>query len=205
MNTQAKNHFVEDALVFCKNILDNYDSPVLLLPTETVYGLFCNYDDPEAKNKIFEMKNRDKNKRLQLIAPNVNCLEKHGVDITMEVELLIQKFCPGPITIISNTLNNHTEKTIGFRIPNSPFLLNLMRKTKLSLAATSANISGDPPASSIHEALEMLKYPPDAVVDAGILNGEPSTVVDMTGSNPLILREGPISMLQIKETLCLQD
>jgi L-threonylcarbamoyladenylate synthase len=195
-----------DALIFCANILQNYDSPVLLLPTETVYGLFCKYNDEIAIEKIFSMKQREKSKRLQLIVPDIDALQDTGAIITDEVKIVAEKLCPGPLTIIVNSKNNSSEKTIGFRIPDYPFLLKLMQKTNLILSATSANISGGAPATTVAEALDILEFSPDAVVDAGaVTDGKASTVVDMTGSEPKVLREGPISLRKIEEALsCLQ-
>ena len=195
------------ALNLCANILQNFENPVLLLPTETVYGLFCRYGDWKAAEKIFEMKQREKNKQLQVIVPDIDSLKSTGAVITDKVKVIAEKFCPGPLTIIVNTENSSPEKTIGFRIPDYPFLLRLMQKTSLILSATSANISGTAPASTVADALNMLEFPPDAVVDAGaITDGKASTVVDMTGPEPEILREGPVSLLEIKEALsCLQD
>ena len=178
---------------------------VLLMPTETVYGLFCRWDDELGKQRILEIKSREPEKPFQMIAPNSQCLEQYNIKITKQIQCLIDKFCPGPLTIIANTDNSLNKKeTIGFRIPAFPFLISIMEKTNSCLAATSANVSGVPPIKTIEEAMENLEIHPDLIIDAGKIDGQASTVVDMTAETIKILREGPITESEIKESLCSQ-
>jgi L-threonylcarbamoyladenylate synthase len=196
----------KDAIDLCVNCLAKQGS-VLLLPTETVYGLFCRWDDEVAKNKILNMKKRDGNKPFQMIIPNINALKNTNINITKNIQILVDKFCPGPITIIANLNTNKDSQTntIGFRIPAFSFLISLMNHAQCSLAATSANLSGNPPAQTVEDAINVLEGSPDLVVNADEISGDPSTVVDMTTNSFKILRHGPISEIEIMEALCLQD
>ena len=183
------------------------EGSVLLMPTETVYGLFCRWDDELGKQRILDIKGRDPKKPFQMIAPNSECLKQFDIQITKQIQCIIDKFCPGPLTIIANTSNNTGTKqeTIGFRIPAFPFLVSIMDKANCCLAATSANVSGASPIQTIEDAMENLEIHPDVIIDAGKIDGQASTVVDMTTEKIKILRPGPISESEIKETLCSLD
>jgi L-threonylcarbamoyladenylate synthase len=171
---------------------------VLLLPTETVYGLMCNWDDLEARDKIRAMKEREAKKPFQMLAPSLDSLIEYGLEISDDIAKMVDKHCPGALTIIANSAKHRVDDidTVGFRIPNYPFLLDLMNESGMLLAATSANIAKAPPAVTIAEALDALNGEPNVAVNAGEIVGLASTVVDMTGSEIKVLREGAI---------CLQD
>ena len=183
------------------------DGSVLLMPTETVYGLFCRWDDELGKQKILDIKNRDSKKPFQMITPDSQCLKKYNIQITKQIQCIVDKFCPGPLTIIANILNNDDNKqeTIGFRIPAFPFLISIMEKANICLAATSANVSGASPIQTIEDAMENLKIHPDLIINAGRIDGQASTIVDMTAETIKILRPGPISESEVKEALCSLD
>lgn len=177
----------------------NYSGSVLLLPTETVYGLACRWDDESARKRMCSLKNRDAEKPFQMLTYDLNEAVKYGIRLGPKVKTLVDHFCPGPITII---VKNSDGGTIGFRIPKHPFLLNLLKICGFPLAATSANISGNFPAKTIAAALKDINGEPDLVVDEGEISGsQASTVVDITGSSFRILRQGPISETQIREVL----
>lgn len=173
---------------------------VILIPTETVYGLACRWDDTAARERIYRMKMRDERKPLAMFAANLDALRQAGVILTGTPELLAAHFCPGPITIIAP---NRDSSTTGFRIPDYPLVQALMTALKFPLATTSANLSGQPNALSPTQALAELTEEPDLVIDAGMLarDAQPSTVVDATTLKPRILREGPISQQMIEDAL----
>ena len=182
------------------------DGSVILMPTETVYGLFCRWDDELGKKKILQIKSRDPEKPFQMIAPNSQFLEQYNIQITRQIQCVINKFYPGPLTVIANTNNSENNKeTIGFRIPAFPFLISIMNKANCCLAATSANLSGHPPIQTIEDAMENLETYPDLIIDAGKIDGQASTVLDMTTDTIKILRKGPVTENEIKESLCLLD
>lgn len=168
---------------------------VLLLPTETVYGLMCDWQDKKARKRILKMKSREPQKPFQMLAPDIESIDDYGVEITADIKKVVGQFCPGPVTIIANLQKVDKEgmKTVGFRIPAYPFLLDLMKESGKLFAATSANLAGDAPATSIAGALNVLEEQPDVAVDAGKIEGDASTVIDMTGKGAKILRQGPVN------------
>jgi L-threonylcarbamoyladenylate synthase len=173
---------------------------VLLLPTETVYGLACRHDDSLARKRIYELKDREKNKPLQIFIPDIDSLPEIGVELEGAAAKLAETFCPGPITIV--TQDSSGGKT-GFRIPAHPFVLELLKIFKTPLAATSANRSGQAAALSLKEALEDICGEPDIAVDGGELHPEAqaSTVVDVSDEEIKILRPGPITQEMINAVL----
>ena len=124
----------------CAEILNRKGS-VLLLPTETVYGFMCRWDDSEARDRIFKMKKRSSDKPFQMLASSIAQAEKEGLIFDGEAWKIARKFFPGPLTLI---VENRNGGTTGLRIPNHPLMLKLILKINSPLAATSANISGEP-------------------------------------------------------------
>lgn len=161
---------------------------VLLVPTETVYGLICKADDTAAIDRIYRMKHRDSAKQLGCFASTADQLQLKQDD---RVQMLIDKYCPGAITIVAARKDG---STVGFRIPDHPFLQELLNRTGLVLAQTSANRSGRPNALTVDEALAELTENPDIVVDAGPIpaDAQASTVVDASGPELRILRQGKL-------------
>lgn len=165
---------------------------VALVPTETVYGLVARVGDEEAFKKIFELKQRSAAKVLGWFAADPKELEEYGVLLQGTPEKLIAKYCPGPITIIAPMKDG---KTLGFRSPAHPFLRELLKHTG-PLYQTSANLSGQPDPKDVQSALEELSGAPDIAVNGGRLpeNACGSTVVDATGSEIKILRQGALEV-----------
>ena len=172
---------------------------VLLLPTETVYGLVCRWDDENAQKRIFRIKGRNENKPFQMMLSSIEQLKNLRVNVFSNAKKLTKAFCPGPITI----LIPHNGAKIGYRIPDHPFFQDILSAVGEPLAATSANLSGEPVALSVSAATANLKGVVDIVVDAGVLpaNVKASTVVDLTEDSFSIIRNGPITEQQIKRAL----
>lgn len=173
---------------------------VALVPTETVYGLVCRWDDRAAIEKIYDLKQRSETKPLALFVASSDQLDPAEVILTPTALRLTEAFCPGPITLI---VANREGKTTGFRIPDHPLIHQLLRQTGFPLASTSANRSGRPNALNIEQALAELNGEPDVVIDAGPLpaDARASTVIDVSGPDWKILREGPITAADITAAL----
>lgn len=171
---------------------------VALIPTETVYGLACEWNDSNAIGKIKEMKGRTEEKPLQMLAESIDMAEKNGVELNNRQRRLVEKLTPGPITFVAKH-KNIADSSIGFRIPDNDLVRKTIAILATPLAATSANKTGQLPATTVENALESLYSHPDIVVDAGIIQGQPSTVVDIRGNSPLILRKGPVSLKEIEK------
>lgn len=166
---------------------------VILVPTETVYGLICRAGDADAVRRIYELKDRDFSKPLGWFVADWRSLDAAGVQIQGLPAELAKKYCPGPITIIARKTGGGT---VGFRVPDHPFLLALLRRIDTPLAQTSANHSGHPNALTVREALAELSGGLPLAVDGGPIPADAlaSTVVDATGETPRILRQGSLRL-----------
>ncbi|MGN0867851.1 MAG: L-threonylcarbamoyladenylate synthase [Oligosphaeraceae bacterium] len=171
---------------------------VLALPTETVYGLVVRWDSAQARERLYAMKHRPASKRLQMMAPTLEAAVKAGVRPGAALETLARRFWPGPLTLV--VPDRSGDDTIGLRIPRHPFLLRLMEETGLVCAATSANLSGAPPATTLRDGLKDLATPPDLALDGGVItvtDGAASTVVSLITNPPTLLRQGTISLSEV--------
>jgi len=179
---------------------------VIAIPTDTVYGIACLAFNSLAIERIFSIKGRDSNKALPILINNIKQLELFAQPINKNAKKLIESFWPGALTII--VLRKHTlpenlspYPTVGVRMPKHPWLINLIEKVG-PLAVTSANLSGHPEACNAQEVDEELNGKIDLIFDGGqstlIL---PSTVVDCSGPEIKILREGPIKSEMITTIL----
>jgi len=164
---------------------------VVLVPTETVYGLVCRSADDAAREKIFQLKNRPSSKRLGFFIGDWRRLGEYGVLLEGLPEKLASRYTPGAITIIAPCRNG---ETLGFRVPDHPLLQALLARSGELLCQTSANASGTPDALTAPDALKMLAGEVDCAVDGGPLppDAKGSTVVDATGNEIRILRQGSL-------------
>lgn len=175
---------------------------VLLVPTETVYGLVCDWSDPSARDRIYTMKHRSENKPLAAFLPSAACAETLcGRPLPDAARRLAEALMPGPVTLIVPDRNN---STFGFRIPDHPLILALLAAYGKPLASTSANRSGEPAALNVPDACANLAEQPDCILDEGPLpgNSRASTVILVAADNSWkILREGPVSEEEIRRIL----
>ena len=104
---------------------------VILVPTETVYGLVCDWEDQLARERIYALKVRDSRKPLAMFADSCNMAENFGVKLNNNARILLEKFAPGPITVIAP--GNEFYPTIGVRIPDYDFILQLLKLILLIL------------------------------------------------------------------------
>ena len=179
------------------------DGGVIAAPTETVYGLMARWSDPRARETIYRLKRRPADRRLQMLAASLDDLDACHLTLRRRhaADAIAARFWPGPLTLVAETADGDT---VGIRIPSHPFVLNLIRALGEPLAATSANLSGRPPASDPLAAVANLDGQPDALVDGGlatVTHGAASTVASIAGDTLAILREGPISRQQLQKAL----
>jgi L-threonylcarbamoyladenylate synthase len=183
---------------------------VVAFPTDTVYGIGVSAFHHEAIDKIFQVKERSQVKAIPILIADVEDLKEISSHTTPETIKIINHFWPGALTIVVQKspklpINISPEDTIGVRIPDHNLIRELIRKAG-PLAATSANLSGSPSALTAMEALEQLEGRIDLVLDGGpSLGGQASTVVDLTTEEPLILREGSITLQDIKDQIDIED
>lgn len=166
---------------------------VLLVPTETVYGLVCRASDAAAVERIYELKDRDHSKKLALFVGDWRKLSDAGVILDGLPSELAEKYCPGAVTIIAKS---ESGETVGFRVPDHPFILALLRAIDFPLASTSANLSGRPNVLNVEAALQELQGEPELIIDGGDIPADAlaSTVIDATGETPRVLRQGPVRL-----------
>lgn len=184
------------AAVFCDVL--RRDDGVLLVPTETVYGLVCDAAHEVARTKIYEMKRRPSSKLLTLFFASRQAAEAAFPAMPDTAKRFAAAFCPGPVTLIVPD----GEAFTGFRIPDHPALLRLLEAYGRPLASTSANLSGQPPAHTADEALKSLAIPPDGVLDGGAIppDSAASTVVKIERDGAWsILRPGPVTEEMLRE------
>jgi len=172
---------------------------VVGVPTETVYGLAALWRDGAARERIYELKQRPADKRLQMLASSVAMASAAGVLESVLLQALADAFWPGPLTVV---VEAEEGETIGLRIPRHPFLLAVIEELGEPLAATSANLSGLPPALTAATAVQDLAGEVDLLVDGGtVAVGEASTVVSVVGGELRVLRPGPISEDELRAAL----
>jgi tRNA threonylcarbamoyl adenosine modification protein (Sua5/YciO/YrdC/YwlC family) len=159
---------------------------VVAFPTDTVYGLGAAADDEVAQKRIYHIKGRPVGLPLILMVAAESQLENY-VHVDSRAESVMQRWWPGPLTLI---LHAKGGGTLGVRIPKHKVALGLLR-TSGPLMTTSANLHGRDPAMNADEAAALAGVM--AVLDGGAApGGAASTVVDLTGQEPHVLREGAI-------------
>lgn len=172
---------------------------LLGIPTETVYGLGANALDEDAVLHIFEAKGRPQDNPLILHVPGADWLERYCRDIPPVAYTLAERFWPGPLTMILPRRDNVPLRTtggldtVGVRCPDHPMTLAIIRASGVPVAAPSGNTSGRPSPTTAQHMLEDMDGKIDGIVDGGpCAVGVESTIVDLTGDEPVILREGGI-------------
>ncbi len=185
---------------------------IIVYPTDTIYGLIADATNGKAVKKVLEIKKRRSRKPLPIFVKDVK-IAKALAQIDREQQKFLTKIWPGEVTVVLKRREDcglpkilfGKTKTIGLRIPKHKLVNILLEKINKPLVGTSANISGRPGSTKIKKVLTQFKnkrYQPDLVIDAGNLKlSKPSTVVDLTGSNPRILRTGELSKEELLKIL----
>lgn len=145
----------------------------VILPTDTVYGL-CAL--PEYEDVLYELKARDRSKPVALLAADIDALPG---DLDRAI---LERYFPGPYTLVF--------ESAGVRVPNLPPEAAAVVREVGVVAATSANLSGGPDPRRVEDIPEEIRAAVGAIVDAGELPGTPSTVIDLRGDEPVVLRQG---------------
>ncbi|HVT45226.1 MAG TPA: L-threonylcarbamoyladenylate synthase [Thermoanaerobaculia bacterium] len=172
---------------------------VVILPTDTIYGLHAMASSAPAIARIAGLKGRDSDKPLIVLAASVEQLRTLGAEPSNDVDELLESIWPAPLTAIlplhSPIAASGGRTTLGARIPDVAWLRRLIDTTG-PLVSTSVNPSGNPPLESTANLEEATAKLVDGVLHYGQLSGEPSTIVDFTGENPVVLREGAFGFTQ---------
>jgi L-threonylcarbamoyladenylate synthase len=181
---------------------------VIAFPTETFYGLGADARQETAVEKIFLIKGRNDHNPISVIVDNDREVIPLVTAVPEAAQILIHKFWPGPLTLVftasASTLSRLTGGSgkIGIRVSSHPVARLLAMGLAGPITATSANLSGGQECTTAGEALRVFGNHVDGVIDGGTTTGGlGSTIIDVTVSPPLILREGVVTRSEILDTL----
>ena len=178
----------------------------IALPTDTVYGLAVDPFLPGASDRVFEMKRRPRDESLPVLVASTEQALGLATAVPDSARLLMARFWPGALTIVLPARPGlgadlgDDEATIGVRCPDHPVPLALCRAVG-PLATTSANVHRQPTLTTAAEVAEAFADALAVVLDGGTCAGSPSTVVDCTGFEPRLLREGRVPWSAVVEAL----
>ena len=170
----------------------------VVLPTETVYGLFAKALDEKAVDRVYQLKRRPRDKALNLNVASLADILDFSKNQPTYLQQLVESFLPGPLTIILEANDkvpcwvNSDLTTVGFRMPAHPVTLELIREFG-PLIGPSANISGQASGASLKEILKDFGQEVFGIEDDAFLTGQDSTIIDLSGSKVKILRQGSIT------------
>lgn len=178
---------------------------VFIFPTDTVYGIGVNAENERSILKIYELKKRPANKPLILLFSSIEEVEQYVEDSDSKItEILKRLFWPGPLTLIFKKSGkvidriSSGQQTVGVRIPENEILRKIIKLVGVPIASTSANITEEKSPVSLSEVSEELIDNADVIIDGGLCKlGTESTIVDVTGIKPIVIREGIIKKEQI--------
>lgn len=200
----------KESLIKAAEILKN--GGLVAFPTETVYGLGGDGLNPEAAEKIYNAKGRPADNPLIIHIGDKKDLDKLTKEIPEMGRKLVEAFWPGPLTLIfykSEIIPYSTTgglETVAIRMPNHPIALKLLKESGVKIAAPSANTSGKPSPTKASHVIEDLAGKIDMIIDGGEVEiGLESTIVDVTGDNPVILRPGFITKEMLEQVVGLVE
>jgi L-threonylcarbamoyladenylate synthase len=170
---------------------------IVVLPTDTVYGLCVTPYKEEPARKLFELKGRDHRQAIALVASDLEMLFECVPELRGRPATIARELLPGPYTLVfPNPAQRYRwftgarPETIGVRVPVLEGYGRQVLDRVGAVAATSANLHGGPDPTTVAEVPQEILNGVAEVVDAGELPGVPSTVIDFTGERPVVLREG---------------
>jgi L-threonylcarbamoyladenylate synthase len=179
---------------------------LVAFPTDTVYGLASLPFQPQFIERLYVVKGRSSLKAIAILIGDLAQVDQITASLNPMALRLAEKFWPGPLTLVVRRLPSlpvalSPDDTIGVRMPDHPVPLALMRQAG-PLAVTSANLSGRENAITAREVLDQLRGRIHLVLDGGrVPGGIPSTVVDCTGEQLIVLRKGPVTLESLQAVL----
>jgi tRNA threonylcarbamoyl adenosine modification protein (Sua5/YciO/YrdC/YwlC family) len=184
---------------------------LVVIPTDTVYGVAADAFSPAAVQKLLDAKGRTRQSPPPVLVPGIPTLEALASEIPDAVRTLVDTFWPGGLTIVLPAQPSlawdlgDTDGTVAVRMPDNRIALELLEETG-PLAVSSANLTGKPAATTAQDAMDMLEESVDVYLDGGTSTSMASTIIDATalvapGGTVRILREGVITRSQLREVL----
>ncbi|WP_051125715.1 L-threonylcarbamoyladenylate synthase [Schaalia vaccimaxillae] len=177
-----------------------------VIPTDTVYGIAANADDPDAVSKLLAAKGRGKQMPPPVLVSGGDAIDDLCVNVPATARRLAQSHWPGGLTLILQARSDlgwdlgQTHGTLALRMPDHRCTLELLDQTG-PLAVTSANLTGQEPATSLTEAIQAFGHKVGAYVDAGPTPGTtPSTIIDLAHGQPRAIRLGTLSLEELSSS-----
>ena len=171
-----------------------------IVPTDTVYGLAASAYSEGPVRRLYRAKGREEIQPTALVFDSVDMLLECVPELRGRVALIARALLPGPLTLVLPNparrfrwLAGGRPDTIGVRVPVLDGKAHDLLSRLGAMVATSANLPGGPDPATIDEVPEEIRAAADAIVDVGPLPGKPSTVIDFTGPEPVVLREGAVA------------
>ena len=184
------------------------DGKIVVFPTETVYGIGTNGLDEQAVKKLYNVKQRPFNKPISLLVSNMEMVDMIAKDITEIEYKIMEKFFPGPLTIILKkkdlvpNIVTSGQDTVGVRMPSGEIARKLLEFAGVPIATPSANITGEPSGTNLQEIKKHFEGKVDYYIDGGESElGVSSTIVQVIDEKPQILRQGSITLEQIEKEI----
>lgn len=196
MIKRYKQNEIEELVKILKN------DGVISVPTDTVYGVCARISTKEAHDKLVAVKSRPDEKAFPVICANIEQIKSIAI-VNETAEKIIKAFMPGPLTVVlkkNNELQDYVtngKATIAVRMATSDVLKEIIEKVGSPLFMTSANRSGEPTCNNLEE-IEKACPLLDGMLEGKVNYGEASTIVDCSSNDIKVLRNGPISLKQIK-------
>ncbi len=183
------------------------EGDLVVLPTDTVYGIGCDAFDAEAVSALLAAKGRGRAMPPPVLVPHVRTLDGIAAGITPEIRALAEAFWPGALTIITRAMPTlrwdlgETNGTVALRMPLHPVALELLERTG-PMAVSSANLTGHPAAQTCQEAQDMLGDSVAVYLDGGpAALGVASTIIDCTRDLPQVVRQGAITLEDLRSVV----
>lgn len=183
-----------------------HNGGALVLPTETVYGIFAKALDETAVNHVYQLKKRPRDKAMNLNVADYQTILEFSKEQPRYLKDLFEAFLPGPLTIILKANDkvpswiNSGKSTVGFRLPNHPLTADLIKKTG-PLIGPSANISGNESGKEYASIMAAFDHEVAGYEDDQAITGQDSTIVDLSGEKAKILRQGALTVDELKKVV----
>lgn len=172
-----------------------------VIPTDTLYGIVCSANNPEAVEALYRVRGRDTGKPCIILIDDIVRLETFGIVVSSTEKEMLEHVWPGQISVVLDCLGTQWSylhrgtQTLAFRVPDDETLRVLLQKTG-PLLAPSANLSGKPPAHTLAEAKKDFGDCVAMYIDGGYRGGTPSTVARLKNAHWEVLREGAVKLAQ---------
>ena len=182
------------------------EGKVIAFPTETVYGLGVVYDDQKAYDSLCQVKRRPPEKPFTLMLADIKEVEKYA-DLNKQAKALVKAFMPGQFTLITKAKEGlpawcvSNTGNVGIRIADYDLIRDLIRKTGKPLLVPSANRSGEQPATTTYDVVEVFSEELAAVVEGESISNIPSTIVFVGDKYSDVFREGAVKIEDIKRVI----